>query len=428
MKQKEVLKQTYWYLFTLIAVVQCIGIVGYIIGNLNVLSNYKDTSEYVRMAEKLSFNAYLGVLYPLFIRLCMKISCILPLPFYMIAYILQIVIWVAACNLFVNKAVGKLERWKITVTKLFLFSIPWLGVFATAIHPLLFQVCGWLVWFVLVFSLQKSRNLYNCMLGLLGLAILQVLLVPDEFLVVLLGNMVVLLIWAIQNRDKKCLLFIPASVMLFCLAVFSFSHVLEQDGRMERNLSSTIFLKFTQPHFAKDYVCWPEEVRQVMSQDEAFQLIKREDGLILTLEERLLQSYDAKQICTFYRQMGKKAFTMHTKETVYQIRDAFFKGVLAPFTAMGKGFHNLADQSGYWYENMKDTLGRTAKYYGTISIVFLGILVVFRSFFLNYKRLLIPIGIALLQIGVMVVFGIGTQSYVNYPLSILCWYLLIVML
>lgn len=441
MTKKNIWESALWYFFYVITMIQSLMMLWFFGKQFGNLTIYANTTEYLEIAKNLQTDEYMGILYPLFIRCAIWLENVLVFSYYQIIYVAQLVIMIVATAFFVGSYSDTIKsRMKYLIIVSFLVSIPMLAAMYTGLEPVTLQMALWLFVLGCVKRVQIGDKKIPYSIGIVLGSIALVLLVPNDRYVLLLFYAIIMTVAIVKKRERKrwvamSLLFIAGTVA--CMGILKSG---EGRGRMEQNLHSAWFLECTSPHFAKDYVCWPEEVRSVIPFEEAVLMVRRDDGLLFGIDDALVEAYGRKMTDSFYRQMGNTAFSMHTKETVFSFRDDVLQGVFTPFSIMNHKNSGYNSKDGYWYSDFPGVFSNAGKYIYFGSIIALTLLLIGKVSLTIMKMWKEKRVIVLSEITCMVcVIGlgqvissayldVGAMDYSNYPIMIFLWYFMAIVL
>ena len=440
MAKKSIFKDVLWYFFCMVTVAQILFMMCFFIKQFGNVTLYASTTEFLEIAQTLQTDEYMGILYPLLIRGAMYLEHIMVISYYQIVYIIQTAVSIMAAGFFLGSYFDfSQKKGSFYISLSYFISIPMLAAMYTRLQPVTLQLALWLCLFGGAKSIWNSSKKIPYSIGMLSGSVALVLLVPND-------RYALLLFWAglaaaalIKKSGQKRVL-VMSGLCIFCMALsICFLQSGNGRGRMERNLSSAWFLECTSPHFAKDYVCWPEEVREVVSLEDAIGMVRREDGLLKGIDQKLTDVYGRKQTNAFYRRMGNTAFRMHTKETVYSFKDDVLQGIFTPFSIMNHKNSGYNSKDGYWYSDFPKALGKAGKYLYFGSIIGLGMLLLIKliecavtigkskkgmlkekKFPLKAVCMIAFVGIV--QVAVSAFLDVGAMDYGHYPVMIFLWY------
>lgn len=165
-------------------------------------------------------------------------------------------------------------------------------------------------------------------------------------------------------RVKCCLAILGAAGAIF-LANMGLNSAFPEARRIyrENNLGTAVVSRFVWPNFATNYFFWDDEIKAVLSEEDAIRLCQRIDLLEKEFYPALQEAYGngkAMQLCL---KMGYRCLMDRSRETVSEIGKDFIDYLLLPFTIeknlQGKGTSLTA-----WnYGRMKAHTPLLVKYY-----------------------------------------------------------------
>lgn len=434
MTKRNVWKSALWYFFCIITMIQMVAMGFYFVRQFGSITLYESTREYIEIATSLHIDEYVGFLYPLILRTAMWLENVLAIRYYQILYVVQLVCAICAVGHFVKHFFDfQKKKFQYLIVVGFLVSIPMISSMYTVIGPVTLRLALWLFLLVSLKQWKDSRSV-------LGMSLAILLLVPKDFYLLLVIYGALTAVAFVNKTDRKRMFILSLLLLLGGTASVEVMQNGNGSGRMERSFSSAWFLECTTPHFAKDYVCYPEEARAVVSLDEAVLMVRRDDGLLKGIDERLVNAYGRKKTNDFYREMGNTAFRMHTKETIYSLRDDVVQGIFTPFSIMNHKNTGYNSKDGYWYSDFVHVFGNGGKYLYFGSVIVLLVLLLTKGiwkivgaikeknikYVLRGPGMLIAVGI--LQVVVSACLDVGAMDYVNYPIMIFVWYFMAVVI
>ena len=267
-------------LFALIMAVQIVFSFVWMIQNIDSLSGFGDTADYITLSETLALDEYRPILYPLFLRFIRSIN---QDHFYSIVFVIQTVISI----LFLSFAVYTIDfvcsgkHFSVNRAGIWLFGGLWLN----SIPMITFMNFS-----VLTDSLANSFLVLELAIATLvlyhrkptiaegiGLAIAfiaQSLLRADRFYSGLLILLILFLAVIIRNKEWRKRIAIGMAVLLaFCVGTTIIVRNTTQEtgrgGRVQTNLNFVLLDRIVWPNMGANYDLFPEEIKQNISIEEA---------------------------------------------------------------------------------------------------------------------------------------------------------------
>lgn len=94
----------------------------YIIRNLSYVPQYGDTVEYIELSQNFKFDGYRTFVFPLILKICFKISQVINIQYTYFLYIIQNIVSLCACVIFIKSIYCIFEK-KITKADVLLYSL-----------------------------------------------------------------------------------------------------------------------------------------------------------------------------------------------------------------------------------------------------------------------------------------------------------------
>lgn len=157
--------------------------------------------------------------------------------------------------------------------------------------------------------------------------------------------------------------FLTAGVVLLANASLNRAFPDARQIYRENNPGTAAVSRFVWPNFATNYFFWDEEVKAVLSEDDAVRLCQRIDLLEKEFYPAMEETYGTVKATKLCLKMGYRCLMDRSRETVAEIGRDFADYLLIPFTIeknlQGRGVSLTA-----WnYGRMKAHAPRLVKYY-----------------------------------------------------------------
>ena len=418
--------------------------------NLFSLQHFSESAELVEISSTLRADEYIGILYPLLIRLGMLLERGLFLPYYFWLYIIQLSAAFFAGCLFISGSGPCSRKWHDGVSLFgagYLVSVPQLLQLHMAVLPQSLILSLFLAQLGVVLaqmrkkSLHKMRDFAVCCVLWAGMALLQ----PDYLW---LGGVPVLCLFLMLCKRKASAghLFGMAAVMVLAVLLISGVNSVTQEagsrGKIQRTLGAAMISRLAWPYFEDNYFFWPEEVKQVMSPMDGREISVYADNVQRILGPKFEEAFGKEQANAYYWEMALRCFSDRTKMVSSEIKEDFVAYLFVPFVT-GKQFSGGGlSYAGWNFDRMwENSKALTSMYvrYGSGSF-FVGI--IFAAIYLivgsrktvlekrTEKKERISLKIfglcafcALTQAVWYTMSGAGMMDYKNVPVIIALWYL-----
>lgn len=313
----------------------------YLVCNFTDYICYPETEDILHVARGLLFDEYTGILYPLFVRVCLNIQSFLGLGYYLVVHLVQLFFFGSTAGYLVKTFFSGKKVWIVTA---YIVSFPMCLQSILMVSPFAFKAgFGFLIVGAMVRLWKAGCKMSNWIL-LLVAYMLSALNVTDDLYMWLLPIGIFAIAQCLRKKNashigrRVCLLL---TVILIFFATFGvLNHTVRPGarGRMQRTVSSVLFQRTVWPEFRMKFAFLPLDVLEyiesniALESDSASEMIMYQIGPTIDREygfERANELY----MESFINQLG------------YNKR-AIFKAVLNDFT--GYLFHPY---STIWYMN-----------------------------------------------------------------------------
>ena len=263
------------YFFYIAVFAQIVSGTVYLVCNFTDFVVYPETEEMVHVARGLLFDEYTGVLYPLFIRLCLIIQSFLGIGYYLVVHTVQLILAVLGVIYFVkNFYTGK----KLWIATAYIISFPMFLQTVLMVSPYFFKTFFCLIMAGAMVRLYKGNGRIREWLFFFGAYLLSALNVTDD-LYLWIGPIAVFCVaYIVRYRKcvgwKKGLCLMLVVGLVFSSGIFLLNATVEPGvrGRMQRTVSSVLFQRTLWPDLIVKYNFMPRALAAIAS------LLKYEPG------------------------------------------------------------------------------------------------------------------------------------------------------
>lgn len=335
-KYKKEIKYVLFALFSLLMIAQ-IGLgMGWMFMNWGTVPIFRDTDFYIQAAENLVLDEYVGILYPVLIRMAKIGGQFVGIPYAGIIYTMQSMAAVYA-TVYLLKRCKWIQGngWKRMAEYLFLTAY----IFT---FPMILQLHFSVLPYSLVFSvgmIMVSDGIALRKEGDINVAVLLKISVCWVVLALLLpeygwiGGVFVVLCWSqwlIKSGfwRKRMLLCILAGALLIA-GVGQVTQKPGSMGRIRKNVESGLLLRVVWPNFVTHSFFWPEEIEEIFSIEELDTITRYREGVIYEFGPKLEAAYGEKEARNLYMQMVKTSLGLNTKQVLADVSGDFL-GYLFP--------------------------------------------------------------------------------------------------
>lgn len=407
--------------------------------NLFSVQDFEETAEYVEMSCTFLLDEYVGVLYPLLLRIC---------PVCTLVYILQLcAAFLSGCLFCCFSGLGeeKLFAGKNIFSSLYLLTIPFTMQLHMAILPQSFTLSLFLLQLGLCMRVirrktEKYISTFVCCCVLwTGMA----LLLPDYLW---LGGVTVVWLLAVcikrkcGKRQAAILFACMAGAICLTIGINAVTQTPGSRGRIQRTLGAAVVSRLAWPALETNYFFWPEEVKKVMSPMQGREISKYADNVKTVLGPLLEDAFGKKQANAYYWEMGLRCLSDRTKEVVSRIVADFIAYLFPPASVGWQLSGGGVSYSGWNFDRMWEQAKPLTGFYVEYSVGshIVGMLFAMLTFLVKktkysktvgYPKTAICkgsiwlVGICMLMQAVWYTMsGTYMMDYKNVPIIIILWY------
>lgn len=365
---KNIIGKTITYIIYGLGIIQILFGIMWLISSVTHLSAWQETLEYIDISKTWVFDEYVGILYPLIIKLFTLIEGFLGVPFFMPIYLLQLLA-AAGSAWYVCKTMFSLRKSQLIWASAYILTFPILLQAHLSISP---QSLVFSTQMVLIGILLSSLRKKQFFLFAGGLTIISGLLFPDA-----LWISGCIWIFSLRKMAKKEYLLYFGTVLLamvITLGTLGFIQTPGSRGRIQKTFWAGAFQRVVTEYFSRSYAMWDERVRNTFTIEEAMECAKRSDNMIYLVGPALEEEWGRKAANESYKDMTMSCLRVRTRSIVYQIRDDLIDSSLMPFSILWQTSPGRTSQTGWNYDNFKETAKGIAPFYFYFSIVGLAII------------------------------------------------------
>ena len=410
----------------------------WLVCNLNHVPDFQETRDMLKASETLVFDEYMGVLYPVVLRLFSVFGD----AFYVPVYALQVVIagWSYYClvrsvagDVFVKN--GKEYLW---LSVGYLITFPMILQCHMSILP--YSLASSLLVFLLVQigclmrdreRLQKKRIL---LIGVLWLVV--GLLIPDYGIIsafLIMGGLICIA-WK-QKKKLLLYLFMVIVTMTTLFTTLSLAQTQGSYGRMQRTVNSVLLTRFSWPNFARDGFYWTYKGLVEFKDEDLDWLCMYPEYAVYIFGPKVEGTVGKEQANIIYGEMAKLSFSVGKKDALKALGRDALANAGGPFALQYQMSGRGVAYTGWNYYQMQGNVPGLTKYFvkfALYSFLFLFVMTIgicwsrrkhWKLF--EVVRKAVP---ALSGLGVMILWytmiGNGMQDYLKVLPVMLFWCLL----
>lgn len=431
-KRVSFIKKSIKGLFVISMAVQIILGILWMGANFLSVQQFAETKEYLEASRTFRLDEYMGILYPLILRIC---------PLYPVLYLLQLIAaFLSNCIFMSFSGIGreKLFDCKNIFGALYLMTIPFIMQLHMSVLPqsfvlsLLFVQLAYGLRFLRKKAEKELKGFIICCVLWAGMA----LLLPDYLWLGGITVFVSLLVSVGRRCGLKRMLTYTACAagcILFVLGVNALTQTPGSRGNIQRTLGAAMVSRLAWPNFEDNYYFWPEEVKAVMSPMDGRAISQYADNVKKVMGPMFEKAFGKEQANAYYWQMALRCFSDRTKEVLLRIEADYMAYLFAPFSV----WHQLAgggvSYSGYNYDRMwaqAKELSRVYMQYGKYSL-YTGLVFALAMACIRIGKKQKPlkkgvISLCIVQVLIQVLWytmsGTWMMDYKNVPIIMALWY------
>jgi len=447
MKEKTVnwVKKSLFISMVMVSFLQIILGVLYLAANFGINQTYAESGELIGISKTFLLDEYTGILYPLLLAVCRAAERVTSIPFLYSLDVIQLAAFFGATLFLIRTMTRNKHKAVLTVyLTCFLFTVPFLmqmNLAALPYSPALscFEI---LLGSGIIIAKKKSRaekseKKYWVLLGASMVA--ESLFVPDSFWLGVLFLGMLLLVLP-KRKENIAALLLTACVSIFAVQGVTFLTVQPgSHGKIQNSFEAAMVSRFVWPNFATNYFFWDDEIKSVMTLNDAVRICQREDEVSDYFGPMIEKAYGRKEANQLYLIMAERCLHDRTKESLKDIAEDFRDYLFMPFTIERNLSGSGTSENAWNYSKMRSNSPELTKYYCRYGLI------AFDYFFLIFMMILIEKAVRkfketgkkhvnredMLFVGNLMIyafwFTMRSNSPVDYKMVlpvILIWYLL----
>ena len=321
------------YLFNIAVFAQiALGTV-YFVCNFTEYIIYPETEEMIHIARGLLFDEYTGILYPLFIRLCLGIQESLGIGYYLVAHFVQFILFVLASGYLVGSVFkGK----KACVAVLYIVSFPMCMQTILMVSPMAFKAIFSFLIVGAMIRITKGNGTIRSWIFLFLAYILSALNMPDDLYMWIVPIGVWGIIYFFRER-KQCVLWKRVCLILAIGVVFlGTSVVLNKTidvgsrGRMQRTVNSVLFQRALWPNLDEKYGFLPDEMKTILGIEHLLESEVSSENMICVVGPAIDRAVGLEHANELYMQAVIGQLGYNKRALLRDLSNDFFGYLLIP--------------------------------------------------------------------------------------------------
>lgn len=325
-----------------------------LLGFFWILMNFSSFQElgesyfFLELQKSLVCDEYVGILYPLIMRIVTGVTNVLPLPAHCLLYALQLTVAVLAARFFWSRFSGY-GQWpfylKICLV-LGMVTFPVAVQCHLAVLPVSLTASLYLISVGLLIQKSDRPGVMLTKLGLVWLA--ETLLMPEYYL---FGG-ILIVIYVLREFSKAFYLILIAAV--FCAGIPVLSGWTSREGalgRMRQTPEAVAMRRLAWDSYGDFYPDWPTELREALPQEEIAQINAWPEQALWVFGREVDEKLGEKKAREIYGTVAKAAWKLRRSENVKDvIKDVLCYGFV-PVSRLvlmaGKGNHATLERMNY---------------------------------------------------------------------------------
>lgn len=236
----------------------------YLVCNFTEYIVYPETEEMVHVARGLLFDEYTGVLYPLFIRVCLLVQNMAGIGYYLMAHFVQLLLLGAASLYLVGAFYGGKKTWIVAA---YILTFPMCMQTILMVSPFAFKASfSFLIIGAMLRIWRKKENVVAWVI-LFGAYILEAFNVSDDLYLWLIPIGIFVIAYVVKKRKSekiwKLLCLVLIAVFVFAGSIGISNRVIDAGarGRMQRTVSSVLFQRTLWPKLNEKFDFLPIDMQ-----------------------------------------------------------------------------------------------------------------------------------------------------------------------
>lgn len=340
------------FLFCAIAIQVALAVV-WMVFNLGANTSFGDAKEYLSLSKSLAVDEYRPVGYPIIVGCASWLGEQSHLPYFFFIYLLQTTVSVFSALYAVK-----------TIDRLFLGGrltdgACGISISFAALYLVTFPLCGMMNFAAMSDSLALSATiiLLSSMLcvfhdadcgwqayAMIALSFCGGSWIRGDRPYLFLGfGLVVSLFWLARGKGRRMAALKFAATLALSFAVVMVANRLTQKpgshNRPRTTFEFVLLDRVVWPHMTECYAEFPQEVRDVVTLDDAKNFDANNNNVMYTFAKKMNRGIGERRAHELYRIMAETVFKTRTREVVCEISHDIAKVFLAPFFQLAEVYN-----------------------------------------------------------------------------------------
>ena len=325
-----------------------------LLGFFWILMNFSSFQElgesyfFLEIQKDLVCDEYVGILYPLIMRMVTGVANVFPFPAHCLLYVLQLTVAVFAARFFWSRF-SKYGQWPLYLKVcliLGMVTFPVAEQCHLAVLPISLTASLYLISVGLLIQKSDRPGVTLTKLGLLWLA--ETLLMPEYYL---FGG-ILMVIFVIREFPKAFYVLLLAAV--FCAGIPILSGWTSREGalgRMRQTPEAVAMRRLAWNSYGDFYPDWPAELREALTQDDIAEINAYPEQALWVLGRAVDARYEEEKVREIYGSVAKAAQRLRRSENFKDVlKDVLCYGAVPVSRLMlmaGKGNHATLEKMNY---------------------------------------------------------------------------------
>ena len=326
-------------------------------GNFGTVPGFGDTTEYLNLSDSFALDEYRPVLYPLFLRLVRVVSSALGWEYQYLVYVIQAGLCLALVFVFLRRlfferlaSVFRKEQNRyliLSVFALYIWTTPMILWMNFTVLTDSFGLSFLLLMLIGLERYKTAENRKECILAGIETGagyLLQALTRADRVYSALLCIILFAGFDLLKTRFGKGsfetwgspfvrLAVISVSVVVSVSAVFVIRGLTQKPGdRVKTTLAYVLLDRVAWPHFSANYESMPDEVREVVTAEEAAVFDQHNNNVMYTTAPMIEARVGTEKAQEIYRQIAGTVWQNEPGTVIRDITDDILTFAGAPVT------------------------------------------------------------------------------------------------
>ena len=349
---KIVLRIQLYIIMTIQILFSCI----WMVCNVNVIPLFGDSHEYIRLSQTFELDEYRTILYPLILRVAMKLQSWTHIPYHSIVFVGQTLLCFFCMYYVVHTFAKLLQLEQFGIVKkafisFYLISIPMITFMNFAILPdsiALSMLCLIVAQCIRIFRAETFR--WQEIVCLFFAFLAEALIRADRVYSCGLFILIFCVIMLVKKKGRVFVLSSAITVLVVGMISFCVNSATQKPGFYNRVSTSAAFVlldRVVWPNMAANYDDYSDEIRENISLEEAQHFDEHNNNVMYYLAPLLEERVGHARAEEMYKEMAGVVLRNQGGKVLYDITDDFLGFLFAPTTAY-LSYHGKVETNNGW--------------------------------------------------------------------------------